>query len=94
MKHDRRDRMANPLDRSDGSPRPAPQPPVPVVRELVQPPPEYRIKCPHCGAAGRLSTNKATHGTIPRTGENRRTCTSCGAKLAFTTDWRAVRVIG
>jgi hypothetical protein len=92
MKNAYQNREARPDNRMPA--RLDPTPPQPVERVLVQPPPESRIKCPHCGAAGRLSTNKATHGTIPRTGENRRTCTSCGAKLAFTTDWRSVRVIG
>lgn len=91
MKHDHRNRMAQPEQRAAPIQRTGP---VPVEREMVQPPPEYRVKCPHCGAAGRFSPNPNHRGTMPTSGEARRLCLGCGAKLAFASDWTRVRVIG
>lgn len=71
-----------------------PTAPIPVERILVTPPPESMIRCPHCGAAGRLSKNPNHCGTMPISKEQRRLCTSCGAKLAFSHDWKYVRVVG
>jgi transcription elongation factor Elf1 len=67
--------------------------PMPAERVMVQPPPEYRLKCPHCGAS-RFSTSDNDRGTIPKTGENRRKCASCGARLAFDVSWTRVRILG
>jgi hypothetical protein len=82
--------------RGHGRPPNAIQPsgPTPVERVLVQPPPESRIMCPHCGAAGRFSGRDNDRGMMPRTHEARRLCLSCGAKLAFSHDWTHVRVVG
>jgi hypothetical protein len=84
-------RMANPDTRT---PAPVPTPHKPVERVLVQPPPESLIKCPHCGSAGKLSKNPNECGCIPVTKENRRLCLGCGARLAFSHDWKTVRIIG
>ncbi len=92
MKTSYQNREARPDNRMPA--RLDPTPPQPVERVLVQPPPESRIKCPHCGAAGRWSSSDNDRGTIGRTGEPRRRCMGCGARLAFSKDWRSVRVIG
>jgi hypothetical protein len=74
--------------------RPQKTEPTPVERVLVTPPPESRIKCPHCGAAGRWSPNPNDRGTRYITGEPKRRCLGCGAKLMFSKDWLTVRVVG
>jgi DNA-directed RNA polymerase subunit RPC12/RpoP len=81
-------RMAKPAQRIE------PTPPVAVERVLVHPPPEYLVKCPHCGAAGRWSANPNDRGTDKKTGGPRRRCIGCGAKLLFSANWASVRVVG
>jgi hypothetical protein len=74
--------------------KPETRTPEPIERVLVQPPPESVIKCPRCGAA-RIN-GWLTHGvgTVQHTGEQKRICRACGTKVAISTDWQKIRVIG
>jgi hypothetical protein len=68
------------------------QPAVPVERVIVTPPPEMVIKCPHCGAA-RVG-QWAVVGSMPRTGEHRKRCQSCGVVVVMSLDYTTIRVVG
>jgi hypothetical protein len=79
-------RMAKPSQRIE------PTPPVAVERVLVQPPPEYLVKCPHCGAARPNQWDVI--GSMPGTGEHRKRCRACGVRVAIAQDYKKIRVIG
>ena len=69
-----------------------PTPPQPVERVMVQPPPEYLVKCPHCGAARQGQW--VVIGSMPGTGEHRKRCRACGVRVAIAQDYKRIRVIG
>lgn len=62
---------------------------APIAREIVNPPPEALIKCPHCGAA-RQSQWECL-GT--QRGIVRRRCRVCGVKVQISPDFQKIRVI-
>lgn len=62
----------------------------PVQREVVTPPPESVIKCPHCGCA--RSRQWKVIGLITTTRWTRAICTACGTRVQFSPDYKTVKV--
>jgi hypothetical protein len=82
------DRMARPETRTQPPPD-IPRTPLPVERKLVQPPPEMRVSCKHCGG-----TRWSHIGSMPESGGVRRRCLGCGLRWHFSDDGRTMRLLG
>jgi hypothetical protein len=97
MKHDRRDRMANPVNRMQQEP---PQTEAPATKtdsdatvykaEAVVPDDARKVvRCPHCGAARQHQWDRYSGGA----GQPYKQCRSCGLKFVFQSDG-TLRLVG